>query len=437
MMMSVAEENVGPEFEIKGQCEYEEHQLLHDMQTAYPNNLMLKNFDIKWFNQLSQRDRYRVLRCTRSGFEQLDSSVGIYALDASDYDDFSYLFDRILRDYHRIPENEPIRHVESQHTSRSFAPDSKAYTSISTLSLTPDATCYSTASSQVQLPRPDDTMGGIESVRLRVARNLEGYPYPSSMTCCDRLHLENKMKDVFDRLIADPRFGGHYVSLTPGTKSSISAEVHRDLARQHLMFSDMSVDRYLCSAGISNDWPHGRGCYITDSKELMVWVGEEDHLRIICTKNGDPTSGTLSSLCENAHGDLQALIAALVDQGQLTFSVSPKYGYLTSCPSNAGSGMRASVHVKLPHLTWQGTSLDRVRPLANAVGLSLRGEGGEHTGSNSHGLVDLSPSKRLGVDEVGTLDTLHKGLKVLLLCENMAASSRRRVAVMNGSRTSP
>jgi creatine kinase len=52
------------------------------------------------------------------------------------------------------------------------------------------------------------------------------------------------------------------------------------------MFKDMAADPYLASAGIAGDWPYGRGCYISGDKQFLVWVGEEDHLRIMCMKKG-------------------------------------------------------------------------------------------------------------------------------------------------------
>jgi len=52
------------------------------------------------------------------------------------------------------------------------------------------------------------------------------------------------------------------------------------------MFKDMSSDSYLVTAGISADWPHGRGCYVSADKGFIIWVGEEDHLRIMCMKKG-------------------------------------------------------------------------------------------------------------------------------------------------------
>ena len=53
------------------------------------------------------------------------------------------------------------------------------------------------------------------------------------------------------------------------------------------MFKDMSKDSFLLSAGISADWPFGRGCYMSEDKEFIIWLGEEDHLRIMCMKKGE------------------------------------------------------------------------------------------------------------------------------------------------------
>jgi len=52
------------------------------------------------------------------------------------------------------------------------------------------------------------------------------------------------------------------------------------------MFKDMSQDSYLNAAGISQDWPFGRGCYVSADKGFIIWVGEEDHLRIMAMQRG-------------------------------------------------------------------------------------------------------------------------------------------------------
>jgi len=125
------------------------------------------------------------------------------------------------------------------------------------------------------------------SMRVRVGRNLKKYPLPGAMTQEDRCSMEVDMGKVFDALIADPGFGGEYVSLTPGHKNKITDERYDQLVKEHIMFKDMSVDEFLLKAGIASNWPYGRGCYFSADKQCIVWVGEEDHLRIMSMQKGE------------------------------------------------------------------------------------------------------------------------------------------------------
>ena len=97
----------------------------------------------------------------------------------------------------------------------------------------------------------------------------------------------------------------------------------------------------------------------------------------------------------------------------IEFATSSKYGYVTSCPSNLGTGMRASVHVKVPNLTADGTDT-KAKAAAKPLGLSVRGMGGEHTPIGKDGTIDLSPSKRLFITEAEIVTKLFNGVKLLL-----------------------
>ena len=111
----------------------------------------------------------------------------------------------------------------------------------------------------------------------------------------------------------------------------------------------MSKDDFLLSAGISRDWPHGRGCYVSEDKEFIIWVGEEDHLRIMCMKKG-----TLLNEVFDRLKDAVDIVEELIEGG---CAKSASFGVVTSCPTNVGTGMRASVHIKLPNLTKDGTGI--------------------------------------------------------------------------------
>lgn len=124
------------------------------------------------------------------------------------------------------------------------------------------------------------------SMRVRTGRNLNKYPLPGAMSKTDRLNMEKDLLSVWDQLIRDPTFGGNYFSITPGHPNFIPRQKYDQLVNDHIMFKDMAEDPYLVVAGISSDWPYGRGCYVSEDKEFIVWVGEEDHLRIMCMKKG-------------------------------------------------------------------------------------------------------------------------------------------------------
>jgi creatine kinase len=224
------------------------------------------------------------------------------------------------------------------------------------------------------------------------------------MSRAERVALEARMVEVFGHLVATDGFGGGYVSLTPGSPHEISSERYDDLVAQHRMFKDMSRDRFLTAAGISADWPHGRGMYQSEDGGFIVWVGEEDHLRVMAMERG--------AVLGNVFERLRAGLGLLESHG-LRFARSATYGYVTSCPTNLGTAMRASLHLPLPRLTQSGADVEALEPLCKRLGLSVRGAGGEHTAAGEGGIVDISPSARLMVTEAEVARRLYQGVKTL------------------------
>ncbi|MCJ8310272.1 MAG: hypothetical protein HRU27_15650, partial [Rhizobiaceae bacterium] len=251
---------------------------------------------------------------------------------------------------------------------------------------------------------------GPHSLRIRVGRNFDDLPLTSAMTKADRQALEARMQDVFRALASDPVWAGTYVSLTPGHDSEISADAYQDLVSRHLMFKDMSQDGYLTAAGIAGDWPYGRGCYLSQDHEFIVWVGEEDHLRIMVMKHTTRLRDVLDQL-KLALDRIQQITGR-------TFAHSAQYGAVTTCPTNLGTGMRASIHLKLPRLVGPDGSIDKIKAIAAPLGLAVRGLGGEHTPVGADGTVDISPKARLCVTEAEIISRLYSGIGQLIEAEN-------------------
>jgi len=94
-------------------------------------------------------------------------------------------------------------------------------------------------------------------------------------------------------------------------------------------------------------------------------------------------------------------------------------GVITSCPTNIGTGMRASVHIRVPNLTRDGTDT-KAKQIAKPLGLSVRGMGGEHTPIGADGTVDISPSARFCISEAEIVTALYKGISLLKAQEDSA-----------------
>ena len=144
---------------------------------------------------------------------------------------------------------------------------------------------------------------------MEQGRNLASFPLPGAMDREQRCEMENKVLEAFGVLIGMEDYGGRYVSLTPDHPNFIDSAEYEELVSRHIMFKDMSSDKYLQSAGIASDWPYGRGCYISEdgasqnippllqrlfrnltgirvTEGFLIWVGEEDHLRIMAMRKG-------------------------------------------------------------------------------------------------------------------------------------------------------
>lgn len=359
---------------------------IHDAKASNPENRMAKYFDQAWYDKLPKDKQARVIQICKSGAENPDSGLGMYAMAPDDYDTFIEYFEKVIKDYHKI--DKAVNHVTNWdlQTQKSRLADMGC----------PDG--------KLDLAK----LGlGETSMRVRVGRNLASFPLPGAMNKEDRIKMENTMVAAFKKLIDDKSFGGKYHSLTPGSPYQITEEQYQQLVKDHIMFKDMAHDSYLASAGIASDWPYGRGCYVSENKEFIIWVGEEDHLRIMCMKKGTVLNEVFDYL-KNA--------SVVVEKYADKFARSKTFGFVTSCPTNLGTGMRASVHIKLPNLTSDGTDT-KAKAVCKPLSLSVRGLGGEHTPIGADGTVDISPSGRLMIEEAAIMCNLYQGIRLLLQAE--------------------
>ncbi len=357
-----------------------------ELAPAHPQNIALQSFDPAYFDGLDRDLQTRLMACINSGVENPDSEMGCYACQPSDYDDLRPFFAQALAAYHKVGLD--ARHVNDW--------------SLDGVDGLPESGALDLAA--LGLPAL--------SMRVRVGRNLADFPLPGAMTQADRVALENRMMAAFNILISNDDYGGSYHSLTPGNPNEITADQYQALVNEHVMFKDMSADTYLLAAGIAGDWPHGRGCYVSADRSFIIWVGEEDHLRIMCMEKG--------TVLNRVFDRLKTALDVVATIDGLSFAMSADYGVVTSCPTNMGTGMRASVHIPLPGLTADGTDA-QAKAIAKPLGLSVRGVGGEHTPIGADGTVDISPSARFCITEAQIIAALYNGLALLKAEEDKLA----------------
>merc|ERR1711990_691565 len=108
--------------------------------------------------------------------------------------------------------------------------------------------------------------------RIRVARNLAAYPLGTCVTRTERLEIEKLVTSALDGF--DGELKGKYYSLGKMTESE-----KKQLIADHFLFK--GGDKYLQSCGLEREWPDARGIFHNDAKTFLVWVNEEDQLRII------------------------------------------------------------------------------------------------------------------------------------------------------------
>lgn len=230
------------------------------------------------------------------------------------------------------------------------------------------------------------------SSRVRLARNLADEIFPDRLSPQQREDVKNRMLAV---LTALPEF-----------KDATIFQMH-DLS---LGEAEILVERHLISKELVER--EGAAVVIAPNQKVAVMLNEEDHFRIQAL-DAEMDLATLSAL---AHSVADAIAR------KFTFAESPRYGFLTACPTNLGTGIRVSVMAHLPGLVMDGQMGKVVRSL-NMCGLAVRGWLGE--GSDAAGSIfQISNQRTLGVAPEKIVENLQGWLKSLVEQERNA---RRRV----------
>lgn len=211
--------------------------------------------------------------------------------------------------------------------------------------------------------------------------------------------ISKTQRDEIEKLVSnsllslDGSLKGKYYPI-----NGMSKENQDMLIKEHFLFKE--GDRFLESAGLNRDWPLSRGIFHNNDKTFLVWINEEDQLRIISMQKG---------------GDIKEVFTRLTNaisklENKMSFAYNEHLGYITSCPTNLGTAMRASVHIKLPKLS---SNMEEFKNICDRYHLQIRGVDGEHSKSKG-GVYDISNKRRLGVTEVQCVQDMYDGIVKLI-----------------------
>lgn len=234
------------------------------------------------------------------------------------------------------------------------------------------------------------------STRIRLARNINGLPFPRMLKGQEEIYsvLYAGVKKACDRV-----FANDYYSMA--TIEPLKAQA---LVERHLISNNLVKSKY-------------GAAFISKPEDISVMVNEEDHLRIQSILRGFHL--------EDAYNNVAKVDAEI--KKNLDIAFDEHLGYLTSCPTNLGSGMRASVMLFLPGLTMTG-KIESLILKYQGAGITIRGIYGE--GSKAEGyMYQVSNQAAISLSESEILNMVKKVVETIVNLEDMA---RKEVAQMQG-----
>ncbi|XP_038641955.1 creatine kinase M-type [Scyliorhinus canicula] len=354
-------------------------KLNYSAEAEYPdltqhNNHMAKALTIDIYKQLRDKE-------TPSGFTLDDviqtgvdnpghpfiMTVGCVAGDEESYEVFKALFDPVIQDRHG-----------------GYKPTDKHKTDLN----------------HENLKGGDDLDPNyVLSSRVRTGRSIKAIALPPHCSRGERRLVEKLCINALNTLTGELK--GKYYPL-----SSMSDAEQQQLIDDHFLF-DKPISPLLLASGMARDWPDGRGIWHNDNKTFLVWVNEEDHLRVISMQQGGNMKEVFRRFCVG----LKTIEELFLKAGH-GFMWNEHLGYVLTCPSNLGTGLRGGVHVKIPHLCKHpkfGEVLKRTR-------LQKRGTGGVDTEAVGS-VYDISNADRLGFSEVEQVQMVVDGVKLMIEME--------------------
>lgn len=213
------------------------------------------------------------------------------------------------------------------------------------------------------------------SSRIRLARNIKNHRFPHLLKGEESEEIIALFKNAMETVDSNKEF-------TFQKMSEINSVGRRVLMEEHLVSPELNKNKDISAYFLHKD------------RKINLLINEEDHLRLQVINDDFSLSENLSKALE--------LDNAL--EKEIHFAFDEKYGYLTTCPTNVGTGLRASIMVHLPALR-EADYMEGLQDSLNKLGITVRGFYGE--GSNASGdLYQISNQQTLGINEQMLVDKI-------------------------------
>ncbi len=217
----------------------------------------------------------------------------------------------------------------------------------------------------------------VVSTRIRLARNLSDVPFPDRMNDEQKRNVVSRVEDA----LKNAKFAKNIMLQKIDMEKLGDVEANA-LAERRIISPQFAVNR------------NGRALFMSSDESVAVLVNEEDHIRIQVLAVGSdlPISLKLATEIDN-----------YLDS-KLQYAFDEALGYLTQCPTNLGTGLRASVMLHLPMME-NNRMIENLSNTVSKLGMTVRGSMGE--GSSSQGaLYQISNQVTLGISEQNAIDNL-------------------------------
>lgn len=251
-------------------------------------------------------------------------------------------------------------------------------------------------SSWYAVSAPEDDI--VVSTRIRLARNLSGMPFPARMSADQRRELNARVKKAITESNTPFAKTLKYIDMKNVPQTEIMAMVER-----HVISPEFAAGN------------EERAIILSDDESISIMIGEEDHIRIQVIMGG--------LQLEKAYDIAERLDTLLYDT--LHFAFDNNLGFLTECPTNLGTGLRASVMLHLPVIESSG-EISQLADSVGKIGFTVRGMYGEGS-KPAASMYQVSNQITLGISEKNALDNLKIITQQLIDKERSERKSLNRV----------